>query len=799
MNVRPKVGFRVSGRNGHGCLSLTMLTKRRFRSSNATLMGNDGVILITTRNPLLKTQGTFGPSSFDFAELKENESVDLLLRAADEPSPWSQSSIQFAKEICRALGCLPLALLHAGKTILSRLCTLDNYLSFFEKNWNRIRRLKGQSGAHAIQDANAAIYSSYELIHHGLVAKQTQASKDALDLLKIFPFLHRQRIRIDIFLRAASNPCLEKWEQERQEKEELSVKHMKRMKPTWGQSFKCARIRVLSYILKLGDLPVLPRFLSDSLSSDAIDELRLREALKELNQMSLISANPNPEGDSYSMHAAVHLWLRERPEMTVGDQAVWCHATATILTRAILIPPLGDKEEDEILRRDLLPHVRQIQQNEQKIRARFLEHQLSRRRLWPVLQPRLDRNRAVQLMKFSLVYTQCDQLRDAEKLQLEVADFAEKTLGIEHSATMDVLLLLSSTYWRLTRGEEAAELQRRILEACIRVRGKDDLKTLKIMDAYGSSLWWQGNIVEARKTLSAACEGLKKVRGNDHVDTLRALGNLGRVLGRDFQFTKAIRIHSRVLPGLRRQLGPSHLDTLIALHGLGMAYFDRTAHGFGHILDLDRALEMVKEVFEQRKEKLGREHLYTLWAGLDLARIHAVRGESEEALTTFLAGHEIALRNYGEKHFAVLFGKLHYGRILMLADNYAQAESILVEVSESYEDKRKAHPDRLMALGSLIKCRNVLGRDAETTADLLEELTKKVKMIFGEDHAWVKYLLDPQQLSQEPSDNVSTPKSRTESWDINPSRTASWDTNLEIIVPAGGLTPAAMVAKHGHI
>lgn len=749
--------------------------------------GNCGFILITTRNPILKVHGTVGPRYYHFGELEETESIELLLRAADEPLPWSKTVLDPAKDICRTLGYLPLALLHAGKTILSSLCTLENYLTFFEKNWNRIRKMKSSNDARSISDANAAIYSSYELIHDGIVAKGTQASEDALELLKIFSFLHRQRIRVDFFLRAASNPGLEILEQERREQEERRTSIQRKPSTTWGRTFRNLGFGILTYFLNLGYRPVLPRMLSDALVSRSFDELRLREALKELFQMSLVFANPDPKDDSYSMHPAVHLWVRERPEMTIADQAVWCQVTATILSQAILLPPLGDKEEDEILRRDLLPHVSHVQNNERMIHARFLENQESRRRLWPVVQPRLNRAELLQLVKFSLVYVQCDLLGEAEKLQLQVAEFAIRRLGMENTATMDIMLLLSSTYWRMARGEEAADLQKRALEACINARGKDDLKTLKIMDAYGSSRWQQGRIPEARKIHETAVEGLKKVLGDSHVDTLRAMGNLGRAVGKDFRFTAAIKIHSKVVSGLRKKLGLSHLDTLIAMDNLAMSYFDRAAYGYGHPGDLDHAVKMEQEVFELRKEKLGREHIYTLWAGLNLARIKCVRGEVDEALSIFLPGHAIARRNLGENHFGVLFGKMHHGRILLYAKKYREAEEILSEVIESHAGPRKGHPDRLLAMISLIKARNLQGKQADTT-NLLEELTESTKALFGEDHAWVRYLLDPETLSKEPDDDLKSPI-RVDSIDVIPENLGSTEK----------LGSVAMIAKYGHI
>ena len=754
--------------------------------------GSRGNILITTRNPMLKVHGTAGPGYYHFNELEERESVELLLKAASEPLPWSQSALASARDISKTLGHSPLVLLHAGRTILARQCTLGNYLSFFEQNWSRIRNLRNRKTGTPISDENAAIYSSYELIHDSLLAKRTQASEDALDLLKIFSFFHRQRIRIDIFLRAATNPkeeknaeLTERREQERGERIGERFKSSSRPRLTWKQTFKRMGIETFSFLLRISSRPVLPRFLCDNLESGVFDEVRLRQALRELFQTSLISADSDSKDDSYSIHPAVHLWIRERPEMTLKEQAVWCQMAATILSQAMLLPPLGDKEEDEILRRDLLPHVNHVQRSEQAIQAMFLKNQEYRSRLWPVLQPRLDRQRALQLVKFSTVLAQGDQLRDAEKLQTYVADYAIKTLGLEHESTMNIMLLLSKTYWELTKSEEAADLQKRVLEACLKVRGKDDLKTLMVMDRYGSSRWLQGRVVEARLIHEAACEGLQKVLGENHIDTLKAMGNLGRAVGKDFEFTKAIDILSKALKGLRAQLPDSHLETVIAMDNLAMAYYDRAAWGYGHAGDLERALKMELEVFQIRKEKLGREHLYTLWSGLNLARIKAAQGEADEALSIFLAGHEIAVRNLGETHFGVLLGKTHWGRILMLAGNYAEAEVILSEVVNTYEGRRQRHPDRLLALFSLIKCRNLTGKAEETTV-LLEELRESTTIIFSPNHPTFKYLLDPENLSQQPDVLSIWPE---DSVDITPTRIFSVEKPLD----------ASMIAKYGHI
>lgn len=709
-----------------------------------------GTILVTTRNPMLKTRGTVRPRYYEFQGLDEKCSVELLLNAADESKPWISSSINLACTIAKTLGYLPLALVHAGKAILARLCTLETYLDYFSKNFARIRLVRESNATpSALVDTNATIYSSFELIHQGLLAKKTQASDDAIDLLNIFSLLDRQRIQLKIFVRAGRNPRIESDDEMPTEKEREMHKKS-RSELSWSHMLKDIVTGVVGRLSQSQYRPVLPEFLAAMSGQETFDDLRLRKALKELFEMSLITASSGLE-DCYSMHAAVHLWVRQRPEMTLMEQAVWCQMTATILSRAILLPPLGDTEEDEIFRRDLLPHVRHVRQVEQSIQAIYAMNRSFSQKVLPTLRPLVTADRLVQLVKFSLVYAQGHQLEEAEKLQTYVADFAVQYLGLDHIKTIKIMRLLSWTYWQLARVEKAVELQKRALEACIKVLGREHPETLQIMNAYGTSLWLQGRIPEARKTHLKAVEGLIKSLGSDHILTLKAMGGLGRAVGKNFEFTEAINIQLQAFTGLKIKLGPSHSATLEAMDNLAMAYFDRAAYLQSQTGDLENAHRIESEVYAIRAEKFGKEHYHTLWSGLNLARIKAIRGHTDEALSIFLSGHAVVRRDLGENHFIYLFGELHHGRILMCAKKYEEAEMILSNVVDSHKKTRSRHPDRLLAMFSLIKCRNILGKN-DQTADLLMELTEKTKALFGPNHAAVKYLLDESILTEDTSD-----------------------------------------------
>lgn len=138
--------------------------------------GERGHILVTTRNPANRTHGNVGSKSYHFETLDSVEADDLLLKAAGEPAPWKETALESASLISKALGFLPLAPVHAGKAILNQLCTLAEYLDFYDRNWQRIRKARNVSG-YVPDDENMNVYSSYEVIYHRLEENATQDTK----------------------------------------------------------------------------------------------------------------------------------------------------------------------------------------------------------------------------------------------------------------------------------------------------------------------------------------------------------------------------------------------------------------------------------------------------------------------------------------------------------------------------------------------------------------------------------------------------------------------------------------------
>ena len=77
--------------------------------------GGRGVVLITTTNPACQIHATMGSSKLE--QMVLNEAVTLLLRASSVTSLEDKASQNSAKRIVQTLGCLALAIVHAGASI----------------------------------------------------------------------------------------------------------------------------------------------------------------------------------------------------------------------------------------------------------------------------------------------------------------------------------------------------------------------------------------------------------------------------------------------------------------------------------------------------------------------------------------------------------------------------------------------------------------------------------------------------------------------------------------------------------
>ncbi len=645
---------------------------------------------MTTRVPENTKHGTVGRKSFVFEQLESRAATTLLLKAAQLESPWDTKTMDGASIISKALGYLPLALIHAGSAIANRLCELGGYLEYFESLCDEIRRAKRQTKArrpkHPDSDDSEddekymGVYSSYEILFRKLEKggreETTWESRDAIDLLRIFSFFNRENIRLDLLIAAARNAAPK------------PVGKDEKQKP-WTQRLKELKLKELIFALRIElfkdrSPPLLPQILRDVLCEKITIpafESRLRSGMKTLTQYSLVTYHEATR--SYAMHPLVHVWVRERPQMSLGEMAIWAQAAKNTITYSITIPLDGTPSKEELeFHRSLLLHVMNLRKRQSEIAAKIRRNQTPKRRnqprfyrLFPVIAPKsdlevADRDQALQCGKLSYVYTICGQWDEALDLQQAVKDFLVPNLGWEHEASIRICKFLSTTYLLKGRFNEAGTLNEQALQAATNALGEEHQLSLEIMDSLGHIRALQGRFPEAEEMHSRAIKGMRKTHGSDHPATLSAIDNLGSVFWHKFEFDKAVEFHMEALKGMLTKLGPTHERTLAAKEHIAVAY--REIGG----AYLEEAHELMEEVLDERIKLLGREQPYTLMAMSNLAYIKHTMGDHEEAERLIRKGLPIAERNLGEEHHGVLAAKLRLAIILTAQERYDEAKAL---------------------------------------------------------------------------------------------------------------------------
>ena len=445
-----------------------------------------GFVIFTTRNHSVRTLGNFGPRFFEFKGLDEDESTELFLASAGQNAPFVPSLLQSAKDICKALGYLPLALVQAGRAILGGLCTAQTCLSFLEHSLlsvqSTMKETKERRPRRHSSASNEAAFSTYEMILPIL-------SDDAIELLKLFSFMHRQRLDFTLLVQAILNPRLEKASSQQ-------ASHASTSRQTWRQRGRDLVVLVHGFFASFGEFQVMPKIFQQMQWWDqGRIELRLRKALAELRSFALVDVIEVDDKHTSSMHPLIHWWVRAR--MTLPERSIWYQAACNTLANAILLPPMGDGEEHAQLLKRMLPHVEDVRNQEVQIQQKLEANRFERRKLWPVLGKSLRRADLRQFAKFSLVYRESAQWLPVQELMSTVDTSLARGLGLDHFMAIKARLLLSEAYWWLDEEETTFQLQQELLNVCMARRGKQDVETLNVMDKLGMTLWSQGRLREA--------------------------------------------------------------------------------------------------------------------------------------------------------------------------------------------------------------------------------------------------------------------------------------------------------------
>jgi hypothetical protein len=163
--------------------------------------GNRGNILITSRNQSMGRVVTLLENSIEINEMEELDAITLLLKASCLNS--LDVHIEAARKIVIELGCIPLAVDHAGAYIAAGKCNINAYLRQFSLHHQTLMTDVTFKGA---SNYNQTVYGTWDLSFKQIQQRanresteNAQAAQTAILILQICAFYHHRNISKEIF------------------------------------------------------------------------------------------------------------------------------------------------------------------------------------------------------------------------------------------------------------------------------------------------------------------------------------------------------------------------------------------------------------------------------------------------------------------------------------------------------------------------------------------------------------------------------------------------------------------------
>src|SRR5882757_1832422 len=288
--------------------------------------GNSGNILITSRNQSMGPRIVPFENRIEIIEMEESDAITLLLQASFL-EPLTQH-LEAAKGIVTELGCIPLAVDHAGAYIQAGRCDINEYLNQFSLHCRTLMSDKIFTGA---SNYDQTVYGTWDLSYEEIEkrangqsatksAQTTQAAQAAIFVLQICAFYHHSNISKEIFQSAAEKSREYAVDSEVAEK--------------------------LPQAISLLDYTLL-----DLDNHGHWDSFIFGQGIAILMSFSLIRKGQSSE--MVSIHPLVHSWSREK--MVRFEQERMWQMGGIILSCAI---PEDFRSQDYALRRLIFPHIK---------------------------------------------------------------------------------------------------------------------------------------------------------------------------------------------------------------------------------------------------------------------------------------------------------------------------------------------------------------------------------------------------------------------------------------------------------
>jgi tetratricopeptide (TPR) repeat protein len=627
-------------------------------------------VMLTTR------QGNLSPSfrELQLVVLPENEALELLKRIVDrDGSSRIESELETAKEICRYLGYLPLALeLVAIYLVEDEMLTLGKY-------WQQLN----------LQDRSI----SDEMVKY-ITAERGVVSAFALSWLRLRDLSPQVAMLLGRFA-----PADIPW----QDLVEPTVKSL-----GWDEA------AVRKGLIQLANLHLI--------SIREQKDIQINSLLREYFRWQ-----GDLEGDDF-----IH--FLQRSIVTTGISI--SKAIPENLVKADFeriqpaIPHL------ELLNREMLKDTPQEDlewtflgvgryYSGQGLYASAL---VSSQACLVALEERLGSDHpktAISLHNLACTYYYLCQYSEAELLLQRALQIMEQQFGADHPEIVNTLTSLAKTNKCQGRYSEAELLLQRALQILQLQLLPYFRDIVGLICSLGSLYKAQGRYSEAEPLYEQYLQ-IHQQLGFDHVDAAMALNNLASLYKDQGRYSEAEPLYEQSLQIHENQLGVDHPKTALSLNNLASLY---QAQG-----QYSEAEPLLKRSLQIKEQKLGVDHPKTTESINNLASLYYFQSRYSEAEPLLKRSLQIHENQLGVDHPTTALSLNNLGELYRVQGRYSEAEPLLRRSLQIREQKLGGdHPDNAQNLNNLALLYQAQGRYSEAEP-LLQQSLQIHETQLGIDH-----------------------------------------------------------------
>ena len=715
--------------------------------------GTHGAVLMTSR--VAECRG-YSPDAFEaLGGLEEQDSKELLLKAAGlSPELWLPYDDQ-VKEVVRLLGSHTLALMQAGAYISQGHCQLHQYPEVYRRQRTRLLKFRPKQ----VQSRYCDVYATFEASTDVLEQSQSESAKDALRLLQILSMLDSSVLTLQVFEEAWKG-C--KW-----------ISRASSVKARGIDKFSQDHV---SY---------LPRFMVPE--DDAWDSFRLTQAGSQLESLSLVTRHNLDGYQGWSMHPLTHAWAKDRQDSKHQGMA-WIAAGCVLgfsrsntrmwqtqerrllphvlsyldikvnkafgLAAKLVITPLFlkcgrallDMRQDSTLGQLIQDTFLELGQNPEEPSKEFLPlYDLQARSLSNIGRHKKAvalLKQVVAIRKTTLAETHPDQLASQQELArayrangqvTEAVTLLEQVVAIQattlaetHPNWLASQQELATAYRANGQVTKAVTLLKQVVVIRKTTLAETHPDRLASQHELARAYQANGQVIEAVVLLEQVVAIRKTTLAETHPDRLASQHELARVYRANGQVTEAVTLLKQVVAIQATTLAETHPNRLASQHELATAY---RANG-----QVTEAVALLEQIVAIHKVTLAETHPNRLASQHELATAYRANGQVTEAVTLLKQVVAIQATTLAETHRDRLASEHELAMVYQANGQVTEAVALLEQVvAIQATTLAETHPDRLASEHELARAYRANGQVTEAVA-LLEQVVVIQATTLAETH-----------------------------------------------------------------